>query len=143
MVIPPLSARRKEIPYLAKHFLELYNKRHGQKKLFSDSAIEALMQYSWPGNVRELKNLVERLVVIGNEDLITREQIFGLDIDALPAALPSFPAGKQMLLKDAVEAVEKQLISTALAEKGSTRKAAEWLGVSQPTIIRKAKRYGV
>jgi len=142
VVIPPLSARREEIPYLAKHFLELFNKRHGQRKQFSDSAMEALMQHAWPGNVRELKNLVERLVVIGNEDVVTRDQIFGLGTDP-SAAMPPLPAGRQVLLKDAVAALEQQLISNALAEKGSTRKAARWLGVSQPTVIRKAKRYGI
>jgi TyrR family helix-turn-helix protein len=57
--------------------------------------------------------------------------------------MPSLPAGKQVLLKDAVSAVETQLISKALAEKGSTRKAAKLLGVSQPTVIRKARRYGI
>ena len=143
VAIPPLKARREEIPYLAKHFLELFNNRHGQRKQFSESAIDLLMQYPWPGNVRELKNLVERLVVIGNEDLITRDQIFGLKTDTLPAATTYLQPGKKVLLKEAVSALEQQLISNALAEKGSTRKAAEWLGVSQPTVIRKAKRYGI
>jgi PAS domain S-box-containing protein len=142
VAVPPLTARREEIPYLAKHFLELFNERHGQKKQFSDSAMEVLMQHRWPGNVRELKNLVERLVVIGNEDVIHRDQIFGLGGDT-PPAMPHLPAGEQVLLKDAVSALEKQLISNALVEKGSTRKAARWLGVSQPTVIRKAKRYGI
>jgi PAS domain S-box-containing protein len=142
VVIPPLNARREEIPYLAKHFLERYNRRHGQQKKFSDSAIDALMQHAWPGNVRELKNLVERLVVIGAEDVITRDQIVGSGYEMIDA-IPPLPSGKQVLLKDAVAALEQRLISNALAEKGSTRKAAKWLGVSQPTVIRKAKRYGI
>ncbi len=142
VVIPPLNARREEIPYLAQHFLERYNRRHGQQKKLSDSAMEALMQHTWPGNVRELKNLVERLVVIGAEDLITREQIVGSGYEVTDA-IPPLPSGKQVLLKDAVAALEQRLISNALAEKGSTRKAARWLGVSQPTVIRKAKRYGI
>ena len=100
------------------------------------------MQHTWPGNVRELKNLVERLVVIGAEDLITREQIVGSGYEVTDA-MPPLPSGKQVLLKDAVAALEQRLISNALAEKGSTRKAARWLGVSQPTVIRKAKRYGI
>ncbi len=142
IIVPPLNTRREEIPYLAKHFLELYNKRYSQEKQFSDSAVEALMQHVWPGNVRELKNLVERLVVIGNEDVITRDQIFELGND-VPDAMPPLQPGKQILLKDAISALEQRLISNALAEKGSTRKAARWLGVSQPTVIRKAKRYGI
>jgi PAS domain S-box-containing protein len=140
--VPPLNVRREEIPYLAKYFLELYNKRHGQKKQLSDSAMDALMQHTWPGNVRELKNLVERLVVIGNEDLITRDQIAGPG-DEFPLAMPPVPPGTQVRLKDAVAALEQQLIARALEEKGSTRKAARWLGVSQPTVIRKARRYGI
>jgi PAS domain S-box-containing protein len=142
VVVPPLSVRKEEIPYLAKHFLELYNERHGQKKQFGESAMDVLMQHNWPGNVRELKNLVERLVVIGNEDVIRRDQIFGLG-EAAPPAMPSLPTGTRVLLKDAVSALEKQLISNALTEEGSTRKAARCLGVSQPTVIRKAKRYGI
>jgi PAS domain S-box-containing protein len=142
VVIPPLNARREEIPYLAKHFLERYNRRHGQQKTFSDSAIDALMQNAWPGNVRELKNLVERLVVIGAEDVITRDHIVGSGYEGTDTLAP-LPSGKQVLLKDAVAALEQRLIANALAEKGSTRKAARWLGVSQPTVIRKAKRYGI
>ncbi len=141
--IPPLRERREEIPYLAKHFLDMYNERHHQKKQLSDSAIEVLMNHEWPGNVRELRNLMERLVVIGNKDLITRDQIFGLEAVAPDGALPVLPAGGRVRLREAVAEIEKQLIQKALSEKGSTRKAARWLGVSQPTIIRKAKRYGV
>jgi len=101
-----------------------------------------LSLYSWPGNVRELKNLVERLVLICPNDIITEEYVFNM-IDKKEVKLLYNLNDKEIHLDEALAIVEKELIANALKKYGSTRKAAKALGVSQPTIVRKANRYGI
>jgi PAS domain S-box-containing protein len=140
--IPPLRIRPEEVPFLARHFLASFNKKYDRSKALADHTMEALMQYPWPGNVRELKNLIERWVVIGNDDIITQDLFAGLRDGHLPH--PSAKrSDEEVRLKEALSQLERQLISKALVTRGSTRKAARSLGVSQPTIIRKARKYGI
>ena len=70
--VPPLRQRREDIPILLEHFLERARSQ-GRSRLegFSMDAIDVLCRYGWPGNVRELENLVERLVVMRSEGLIS------------------------------------------------------------------------
>ena len=140
--VPPLRSRSEDIPFLVDYFLTLFNRKYNRSKIFSHSAIDILMQYNWPGNVRELKNLIEQLIVIGNGDEITPDHLINLGEGRFNLFLPDRSLGKP-LLRDAVSALEKQLVSRALAKHGSTRKAARALGVSQPTLIRKAHKYGM
>lgn len=140
--VPPLRMRGEEIPVLAEHYLTLFNRKYGRSKAFDKRAMQTLVRYSWPGNIRELKNLIERWVVIGENRAITREHLVGLEWDD-PTGSPSDGRGMPMRLRDAVAEVEKQLISKAIAMEGSSRKAAKVLGVSQPTVLRKARKHGI
>ena len=68
IVLPPLRARKEDIPLLADHFLRKYS--HAMNKRFTNlsrAALDVLMNYEWPGNVRELENAIERSMVIGRE----------------------------------------------------------------------------
>jgi len=97
--------------------------------------------YSWPGNVRELENLIERLVVTSPGEEIGQEQLpedLKREVEVTGAARGEFVA-----LKKAKEDLEKRLIKQALERFGSTRKAAAALGVAQPTVVRKARKYGL
>ena len=72
--IPPLRERREEIPVLLTFFQQKYSEVYGKNPpLFSDMAVQQMMEYSWPGNIRELENLVKRYVIVGNEPQIIRE----------------------------------------------------------------------
>ncbi|WP_236777820.1 sigma 54-interacting transcriptional regulator [Anoxybacter fermentans] len=142
--VPPLRERREDIIPLIYHFLERFNTQFKTNKRFDPEALKALERYDWPGNVRELENTVERLVVLTNNDLI--------GIDDLPEYIRSDEYVKTpsniivpslMPLKDAVEEVEKQIIAKALQKYSTTREVAKVLGVSQPTIVRKMKKYGL
>ena len=74
--IPPLRARRSDVPLLAKHFLELAAKANDRRNIrIDDSAIIALAAYSFPGNVRELRNLLERLVILTPDDVIKADDV--------------------------------------------------------------------
>ena len=138
--IKPLKQRREDIPLLTHSFLKKFNEEYERNKVISHEAMEIMMDYSWPGNVRELENLIERLVVIGTDDLILPGQI--------PDRIKEHDAFKQvnvsgMLgINEAIEEVEKQLYLRAYAMTQSTHKAAKLLGVSQPTVLRKLNKYG-
>ena len=73
--VPPLNKRKDDIPILANYFLKTISEEQGvEAKNFSKKAIERLTKYSWTGNVRELRNVIERLIILGNNP-ITDEDI--------------------------------------------------------------------
>ena len=141
MVVPihlaPLRDRKEDIPLLAMHFLDKYNKHFNFGKTISPTVIDKLVNYSWPGNVRELENIIERMIVTSTEDR--------LDAAHLPDALKNkIPVPRRSTkLKAAVEQTEAYLLSEAFREHASWHKVAEILGVDRATIYRKATRYGL
>lgn len=139
--LPPLRARKEDIPLLVKHFIELYNAEN-QKQVegVSEDVMEILMEYDWPGNVRELENILERAVVLSKSRVITRE--------ALP---PFLLSGKKIMfeeldnasldLKEKTAEFQKKLILTALQKSGGVqKKAAELLGLKPTTLNEMIKR---
>jgi DNA-binding NtrC family response regulator len=139
--LPPLRARRDDIPALVNHFLRRYNRRFRRDvKGITPDALAALTAYEFPGNVRELENVIERAFAMG-----AREQITFADLPALGNAI-SIPAtsstasGTVPRLAD----VEKDLILRALAfYKDDKEAAASALGISRRTIYRRLKEYGM
>jgi transcriptional regulator with PAS, ATPase and Fis domain len=141
IVIPPLRERKEDISLLTHNFVDKFNKLYGKSKEIDITAVEALESYNWPGNVRELENSMERLVVIGDDNLITRESIISvLGKDKFAYVQTDNINGS---LKDAVNQFEKNIIEKALKKYGSTYKAAEVLGLTQSTVVRKAKALGI
>ncbi|TYP57863.1 sigma-54 interaction domain-containing protein [Thermosediminibacter litoriperuensis] len=142
ITVPPLRERPEDIPILAHHFLNLFNEKYGRSKQLTNEVIEAFMRYSWPGNVRELENVIERLVVISEDNYITKKD---LPVELLNGEETNKSEGvyvsEIMPLKKASALVEYQLIKRAIEKGGSTYKAAEILGVDQSTIIRKLKKF--
>lgn len=140
--VPPLRERKEDITPLISHFLQEFNEKFEVNKTIASTAIEALENYEWMGNVRELENLIERLVVMTSEQMIT--------LDCLPEYIKKKQKGNLDIeifdiipLKQGVSKVEKDLVKMALDKYGSTYKAAEVLEVSQPTVVRKKKKYGI
>jgi two-component system, NtrC family, response regulator GlrR len=77
IVLPPLRERIEDVPLLAKHFLEHFNREMNKNiQGFSPEAMQRLMLHAWPGNVRELANLVERAVALSTNQVITPESLF-------------------------------------------------------------------
>jgi PAS domain S-box-containing protein len=141
--IPPLRNRPDDIIPLAMHFLEKHNKKHKTKKSIVPAALELLRKYGWPGNIRELENTIERLVLVSQEDIIDVRDlpafIKGEDVPSLKGLCFSLNGS----LKDAREELDKSMLSWALKRYGSTRKAAAALGVTQPTVVRLAHKFGL
>ena len=140
--IPPLRARKEDIGLLVYHFQEHFNKKYGLNKRFSTEVIDRFCQYEWPGNIRELENLVERLMILVAEPVIM--------VHHLPANMREIAphdarvAVSQIIpLRSAIEEVEKQLLIRAVRNYRTTRKVAEVLGLSQPSVVRKLNKYRI
>lgn len=139
--IPPLRERAEAIVPLIHHFLAKYNKRFDFAKQIAPEAVDILTTHGWPGNIRELENVIERLVVITPGELIGASDI--PDSIRHPDGRGRLPCLSGKPLKEILEEVEARAIAEALATHGTTRKAAEALGVNQSTVVRKASRYGL
>lgn len=147
--LPPLRERREDIPFLARHFLNIYSQRNDKIFLdFHPQAIELLMNYAWPGNVRELENTIERVVVLSNDSQVK--------VKHLPASLQNLePGGEWGTGKAApVSAVTKEVLSLEQVEKraiemalkkceGNVLEAARRLQVGQATLYRKIRKFGI
>ncbi|MGI5970758.1 MAG: sigma-54 interaction domain-containing protein [Oscillospiraceae bacterium] len=138
--IPPLRERRSDIPLLAKTSLQEFCIKYNRSKVFTKGALQVMEDYDWPGNVRELRNLVERLTVLGLQREITAPRVHRF----LNWKGSQYPAPEQeVTLKEAVDRLEYNMIEAALLRYGSTYRAAEALGTSQSTLVRKAQRLGI
>ncbi len=141
--IPPLRERIEDIFPLAWHFLRQCNQKFNQAKKFSREIIQIMESYSWPGNVRELQNVIERMVLTTEGDILEPCHLPPTiyhktsDSDAL------IQVNGILTLSSARETVEKKLISYALSVKSTTREAAKLLGVDHSTVVRKMKKYGL
>lgn len=139
--LPPLRERRDDIELLARHFLQ---PRHLQ---LDATALQALQQYSWPGNVRELANILERAAIMCSGDTITLRQLPADILQRMADASPASPAAESddelPKLPDAVTALEKSLIQSALKQtQGNKSKAARLLGISERSLWYKLGIYG-
>ena len=138
--VPPLRTRKDDVHLLTMFFLKKYNEKYNKNKYLDSVALELLEKYEWPGNVRELENLIERLIVINNDDIISSEHILNI-IDN--KRISKVFINNRLSFKEAVELFEKKIITEALKTHSSTHKAAKALGLSQPTVFRKARTLGI
>lgn len=131
--IPPLRERKEDIPILAEFFIEKISKRLNiKKKELSRESIEKFIEYDWKGNVRELENLIERMIVLEDSDII--------DMDSIP----KMSKKSEMLNTLNLEMLEKQAILKALKHsKGKKKKAAQLLGVHPSTLYRKLTKLNI
>jgi DNA-binding NtrC family response regulator len=142
--IPPVRERKSDIPLLAHHFLDYFNRSKKKRiRAISDEAMESLMGYDWPGNVRELENTIERVVILIDHDIITPQ-----DLPEKFHSLPQ-PEAQTVLeipeegisLDSAVNEFERNLILQALIKTGWVKnKAARLLNLNRTTLIEKIKR---
>ncbi len=143
VVIPPLRDRTDDIPLLLDHFLEACNaqKRKAVSGIAPD-AMRRLVNYPWPGNVRELENLVERLVILKGEGMITLEDLPDKVVrsDGPTAPVAVFPT-EGVDLNRLVEAFEEDLIQRALKAAGGVKnRAAQLLRLNRTTLVEKMKK---
>jgi DNA-binding NtrC family response regulator len=147
IMLPTLKERKSDIPYLVSHFLGQFGqKRETPLVEVSDAATKILMNYSWPGNVRELKNLIERLVVLHEgEVILPRDLPEKLRVENEQAAQRKLDAGGNGIsFSTAVNEFEKALIISALEKTNWIKnRAAQLLKIKRTTLVEKIKRYNL
>ncbi len=143
--LPPLRERKEDIILLTQHFIDFFNKEFNKNvKGISSMAEKMLTEYSWPGNVRELKNVVERAIILGNEETLLMEHL-PLEIVAKSAASATPATTTFRLPPDGVdiEEVEKELIRQALEScDWNQSKAAKKLNLGIDAFRYRMKKFG-
>lgn len=140
--LPPLRERKEDIPLLVDHFIKKYCAENNKPLLHCPpEVIDILMRYHWPGNVRELENIIERAVVLSQDNKINKE--------LLPDYI-LFPKLEQLNMTEAEDFYSKlrnyqlYLIKKALKESnGVQKKAAKLLGLKPTTLNEMLKRLGM
>jgi two-component system response regulator AtoC len=155
ITLPPLRERKDQIPPLSQYYFDFYKKKYGKDiPSFSEKAIHTFKEYSWPGNIRELENMIKRIVIFGEEDLVLedlrgRSVGNGINPEAFNHFSPSpMTGGENFNLKDAgkraAEEAEKEMIQNTLQETHWNRKkAAQLLHVSYKALLNKIQKYHI
>jgi two-component system NtrC family response regulator/two-component system response regulator AtoC len=135
--LPALRERKEDIPLLVEHFIRSSRFPGTDKIRITHEVLERLTEYAWPGNVRELSNVIERAMILSNNDLITSREIPILD-----------QAGSEADIKPiaslSLNEIEKRHIQLVLRSEGCNKtRAARVLGISRPKLYRKMVQYNI
>jgi DNA-binding NtrC family response regulator len=145
--LPPLRARKQDIPLLVEHFLARFNKRLEKNVSINAEALDVLAAWSWPGNIRELENVMERCVLLSEGDVVQPSDLPGLGDAPEVLGNEDLPADHEELgLKEYVRAytakLERARIQKVLeAEENNVTRAAKQLGISRKSLQTKMKEY--
>ena len=134
--VPPLRERGKDIPVMARHFIDIFCAEEGRPpKVLTPEAIETMAGYSWPGNVRELRNEIERLVIMVTGDTVGTAQL----------SLPNGGGTESgHTLQEARTQYERDLILSKLDDNAwNISQTARVLGLERSYLHRKMKTYGI
>ncbi len=148
IAVPALAERREDIPVLARHFIETFNRGQGLPlREVSDDAVALLQTMNWPGNVRQLKNLVERVLILGDgagpieARELPQEQAAEAEGDGrviLSGTLATLP------LREARETFEREYLLTQINRfGGNISRTAAFVGMERSALHRKLKSLGV
>ncbi|MEN9800310.1 MAG: hypothetical protein RL653_4007 [Pseudomonadota bacterium] len=157
--LPPLRERSDDIPHLAQHFLDKYNRKLNKRlEGFTPEALDALRAWHWPGNIRELENLVERTLLFADGPLVHRADLPdpvrgvaaspqgapALSAPAVDVTLVPGEAGLKDIVRQKAAELERDLIVQALAEtEGNVTRAAKLLQISRKSLQTKMKEFGL
>ncbi|MCB2154090.1 sigma-54 dependent transcriptional regulator [bacterium] len=155
--LPPLRERREDIPLLAEHFLQEKAAKHNRPDLrFSESVLEALRMLPWKGNVRELENLIERMILLSDTDVITTDLLpeeagrarrssssstdgvtkLALSAQAMVEEVPDFKSARESFEREYLEALLR-------GHNGSVTDAARQAGMSRRNLYDKIDKLGI
>ena len=142
--VPAVRERKDCLVPLIRHYIDHFSLINHEPRRLTRAAIDALCNYSFPGNVRELMNICERLVVMSETEVIDLVDLPVQVAASVKARLPEeMDWPETVTLQEALETVERNLLTKARERYRSQSRIAEVLGVNQSTIARKLKRYGL
>ena len=140
--VPPLCERKDDIPLLMEHFLK---KSSNPKRQFAGSAMKVLLDYEWPGNVRELENLVERVLLLSDQDIITDSDLpeeLLIKLETEKAECLDISHGVD--IEQELEKMERKYLLAALKETdGNKTEAAKLLGLKFRAFRHKLAKYNI
>ena len=143
--VPPLRERRDEIPVLAQTFVKRFNEQYNRNLTLSPESLTLLSEYSWPGNVRELENMMKRIVVLQDEQLL-KEELAALTEPGLPSVHHKTAHGitlKELARRAALDA-ERLAIKEVLERVHWNRaEAARALGIGYKALLYKIDQCGL
>ena len=153
--LPPLRKRRDDIPLLLDHFLRSSNKRNEKNMRMSTEFLDFLTDYDWPGNVRELQNLVERMVILANSEVLRVEDLPeylvspesgrippAMETVLPPLAPPQAPQTHSSSGRKSLKDLEREQVESALIRNGWVQsRAARELGLTQRQMGYKMKKF--
>ncbi len=131
--LPPLRDRKDDIPVLLDHFVKKYS--HEREIKFSGDTTKYLIEYDWPGNIREFETVVKRLLIFAKDNFVKS--------DYLPTEILDTKTKQPVETLSRMEDLERQHISEVLKIATSNKEAARILGISETTLWRKRKLYGL
>lgn len=137
--IPPLRERKEDLPPLIRFFLHQFAEKY-QKEIprITKEAYVALLNYNYPGNVRELKHIIERAILLSQDNEISLE-----DLPEEVVSARTIPQG-ELNYKQCIDLIEKELISRTLKEcQGKKTETAKRLGISRKTLWKKIKKLNI
>lgn len=150
--LPTLKERQEDIPHLAAHFLKKFAEEIGKRiKGFTPEAMEKLMQYTWPGNVRELENLVERTVVMTEDEMIRPEHLIFPGqkekesvSNHIPMTSEELKEIKKQIREKAVEDIERIFVLNALERHNwNITRASEEVGMLRQNFQALMRKYNL
>ena len=147
IAVPPLEERREDIPDLTRHFIDLFHRTQGLPLRDLSSEAEALLQtMQWPGNVRQLRNVIERVLILGDSSgAIEAAELPGQEVKSdatgrmvLGGAMATLP------LREAREVFEREYLLTQINRfGGNISRTASFVGMERSALHRKLKSLGV
>jgi two-component system response regulator AtoC len=152
--LPPLRDRPEDVPLLIAHFIQKYNTRLQREiKGVTEAALSRLQRYPWPGNIRELENLIERMILFADNEMIDDEDLPAEITEAdealhfapiPPIHLPASEAGLKEAIRETIHQLERQYIVQALESTGqNVTQAARLLKISRKSLQNKMKEFGL
>jgi DNA-binding NtrC family response regulator len=138
--LPPLRRRTSDVPLLVARFLAELEAKGRPRRVFTPEALDLLLRHEWPGNVRELRQVVERLCILSDGEVVSGEAV-ARRLQPARRPAPSATGGLELMT---FEDAERRLVNLALRRyAGDKPAAAEALGISLKTLYNKIKGYGV
>ena len=149
--MPPLRERLEDIPSLVQHFVAQFSRENNRRPArFSPSAIEALKHARWRGNIRELRNVIERLLIMGDRDVVEADDVRAVvRSDSRPAAAagtapPAAAAVNPATLREFKEVSERAFLVEKLRELNwNISKTAEVIDTPRSNLYKKLEQYNI